>query len=40
MDGRGAGEELGHSCPPDSPEGWVEVGGCGMGSDLCAVTPH
>lgn len=40
MDRRGAGGELGHSCPPDLPDGWMEVVGSGMGSDLCVVTPH
>lgn len=25
MDRRGAGGELGHSCPPDLPERWIEV---------------
>lgn len=31
---RGAGGKLGHSCHLGSPEGWMEVGGFGMGSDL------
>lgn len=30
MGRRGAGGELGHSHSLGSPDGWMEVGGCGM----------
>lgn len=40
MGRRGAGGELGHSCPLGSHDGWMEVGGCGMGSDLWLLAAH
>lgn len=40
MGRRGAGKEWGHSHPLGSPGGWMEVGGCGMGSDLWLLAAH
>lgn len=36
----GTGGKLGHSCPLDSPDEWIEMGGCGMGNDLWLLAAH